>query len=817
MLAVTLPLVALAAGLVLWTAEGRRADALLGLEQTTRALQLAVERELGLTIAALEALATSPALDQALAAAPGGPGTAAFHAQASELVARRPAAVAAVWLLSAAGPQPLVNTLVPVGAVPPSLAGGRFPPRPIGVPPSPGIAAREAIRLGRVYVGDLVYGAVSGWIIPVALPVRRDGEIVAVLGAGVSPSSLGQVLREEVPLRSGIAVVADRGGLLVARTAEEARFLGQPAAPETIAFLRDPTLIAGTAKGSTLDGTDVYAAFRRLQTAPFVVGYGAPRAVVDLPLRRALAVAVAGALLALAAAISAALVFGRRLGREVAALAADALLIARGAAPPPRPPAQVQEVATARAALLRSAASLAESETRFNRAVAAARMGTWEWEVATDRLTGSPGRESLYARPPGSLTTIKALMQVVHPEDRPIVAEALRNALAGVEGGRYEAEFRTVWPNGTICWLRTQGRAEFAANGTPLRVSGAVVDVTERRLAEAALRESEGRFRLAQEAAGIGVWERDLRTGATTWSEQEYRLYGLDPAKPPPDFAALRDMILPEDRDRAPLFRRLGEINTNGEPGPVRTVFYRIRRGDDGAVRWMQVVGRALPGPDGRPARVIGVTLDVTASREAEERQALLMREVDHRAKNALAVALSVVQLAPRDLPPEGFAAAVTGRIAAMARAHSLLAAERWSGAELRTLASAEMAAHEDRVCLEGPPLRLTADAAQPVAMLLHEMATNAAKHGALSAPGGQVTLSWRLAGDALELRWLERGGPALAGRPERAGFGSRLLTALAQRQLGGTVAFDWSEGEGLDVTFRLPLRHLAAPVAGAA
>jgi two-component sensor histidine kinase len=214
---------------------------------------------------------------------------------------------------------------------------------------------------------------------------------------------------------------------------------------------------------------------------------------------------------------------------------------------------------------------------------------------------------------------------------------------------------------------------------------------------------------------------------------------------------------------------------------------------------------------------VIGVTIDVTASREAEERQSLLMREVDHRAKNALAVALSVVQLAPRDLPPEGFAAAVTGRIAAMARAHSLLAAERWSGADLRTLAAAEVAAHEDRVRLEGPPLRLSADAAQPVAMLLHELATNAMKHGALSAPEGRVTLSWRVAEDALELRWSERGGPPVAGRPERAGFGSRLLMALAQRQLGGTVAFDWSDGAGLDVTFRLPLRHLAAPMVGAA
>jgi two-component sensor histidine kinase len=193
------------------------------------------------------------------------------------------------------------------------------------------------------------------------------------------------------------------------------------------------------------------------------------------------------------------------------------------------------------------------------------------------------------------------------------------------------------------------------------------------------------------------------------------------------------------------------------------------------------------------------------------------MREVDHRAKNALAVALSVVQLAPRDLSPDAFAAAVTGRIAAMARAHSLLAAERWSGAELRTLAAAELALHEGRVRLSGPRLRLTADAAQPVAMLLHELATNAAKHGALSTPEGRVELSWRTACDELELRWRESGGPPLAGPPSRRGFGSRLLNSLAQRQLSGRIVFDWSDGAGLQVVVHLPARHVAMQPAVAA
>ena len=237
-----------------------------------------------------------------------------------------------------------------------------------------------------------------------------------------------------------------------------------------------------------------------------------------------------------------------------------------------------------------------------------------------------------------------------------------------------------------------------------------------------------------------------------------------------------------------------------------------IRDSRTGRPRWVQVVGRALPGPDGRPSRVVGVSLDVTESREAEERQLLLIREVDHRAKNALAVALSVVQLAPRDVPPEVFAGAIIGRIAAMARTHSLLADRRWEGAELRTLAEAEIAAHAGHVRLDGPAVKLVPDAAQPVAMLLHELATNAAKHGALSAPAGSVAVRWTrdIDGDLL-LHWRECGGPKLSGPPSRVGFGSRLLSSVVERQLRGHVSFDWSDPAGLTVDLRLPARHVAA------
>ncbi|RYI18350.1 MAG: response regulator, partial [Acetobacteraceae bacterium] len=204
------------------------------------------------------------------------------------------------------------------------------------------------------------------------------------------------------------------------------------------------------------------------------------------------------------------------------------------------------------------------------------------------------------------------------------------------------------------------------------------------------------------------------------------------------------------------------------------------------------------------------VARDVTDRRAAEERLVLLMREVDHRAKNALAVALSLVRLTPRDDAAQ-FATGVEGRIAAMARAHSLLAKGRWGGADLATLAEGELASYRERVTFDGPSARLAADAAQPVAMMLHELATNAAKYGALARPDGRLALSWNFGGlnDSLRLRWTETGGPDITGAPTRRGFGSRLLVSLVERQLGGRLNYDWDPA-GLHLSIDFQARSAA-------
>jgi two-component sensor histidine kinase len=196
------------------------------------------------------------------------------------------------------------------------------------------------------------------------------------------------------------------------------------------------------------------------------------------------------------------------------------------------------------------------------------------------------------------------------------------------------------------------------------------------------------------------------------------------------------------------------------------------------------------------------------------------MRELDHRAKNALAVVQSMLRLTPAD-EPRAFAAAVEARVAALARAHSLLAEEGWAGADLRAVAQRELAPYaaapgrSAAISLEGPAVPLVPAAVQPVAMVLHELATNAVKHGALSRPGGRVELRWgagRRSGEdgMLRLTWTEAGGPPLTGAPAHRGFGSRVVEATVRGQLGGTVERRWETG-GLVVEVAMPLARIEA------
>ncbi|MEQ8557901.1 MAG: HWE histidine kinase domain-containing protein [Henriciella sp.] len=228
-------------------------------------------------------------------------------------------------------------------------------------------------------------------------------------------------------------------------------------------------------------------------------------------------------------------------------------------------------------------------------------------------------------------------------------------------------------------------------------------------------------------------------------------------------------------------------------------------RSKDGDYRWF--LSRAVPIRDteGNIIRWFGTNTDITEQKRIEERQTLIMREIDHRAKNALAVAQSVVNLTRADSIKD-YKAAVEGRIGSLARTHSLLAASQWHGAELRTLLHDETSSFSDdaanRITLSGEPVTLSPETAQTLALIVHELTTNAAKYGALSHPEGRIGVSWVERPDGISISWRETGGSGLTP-PQSPGFGTQLLDRIIADHAGGTLERTW-HSDGLAVEIRL-------------
>lgn len=226
--------------------------------------------------------------------------------------------------------------------------------------------------------------------------------------------------------------------------------------------------------------------------------------------------------------------------------------------------------------------------------------------------------------------------------------------------------------------------------------------------------------------------------------------------------------------------------------------------------RFWSATNSPIVAPDGRVTHIVSAVRDVTGEvgeRRSEEARQLLMREVDHRARNALTIVQTFIRLTTAETV-NAFRAILEGRVDALARAQTSLAARRWEGGDLREVVTAELApiAAIDQFNLAGPPVLLIADHVQVMSMFVHELATNAGKYGGLSMASGVLDVTWTrsVSGD-LVLNWRESGGPAVSP-PTRTGFGSRLIRQLA-RQLNGVVAYDWAPG-GLQVTLSFHLRR---------
>jgi two-component sensor histidine kinase/PAS domain-containing protein len=336
----------------------------------------------------------------------------------------------------------------------------------------------------------------------------------------------------------------------------------------------------------------------------------------------------------------------------------------------------------------------------------------------------------------------------------------------------------------------------------------------ERMRLVARLRDSETRYRGAVITGRIAAWETDMVRRRRIWTEEGMALFGLDLpggiGQVGGDNDEFRRSLHPDDKHMMAQFHRTADAQ---DDYPCE---YRIVRPDGGTL-WVSGRGRVIArGPDGKAERVANIVVDVTERKNAEERVQLLMREMTHRSKNLLSVVQALAARTARSADTlEEFERSYTQRLRGLAASHDLLLQRSWQGAPLSDLAHKQLAPFAEiggtRLSLSGPDVVLTSEAAQAVGLALHELATNATKYGAWSAPGGSVTLGWDFddAGAARRLRlsWIERGGPRVQP-PERKGFGHLLLDSMAARSVNGEVFTDF-DATGLSWTLSMPMNNL--------
>jgi two-component sensor histidine kinase/PAS domain-containing protein len=318
--------------------------------------------------------------------------------------------------------------------------------------------------------------------------------------------------------------------------------------------------------------------------------------------------------------------------------------------------------------------------------------------------------------------------------------------------------------------------------------------------------DSEARLRLALNAGDLGSWEYTPSTGAFVTSQACRMNFGRSPNEKF-TYADLVSSIHPEDRARQAEAVAQAMTNRSDLHVEYRTIW------PNRSERWIRISGRTRIGSDGQLS-MVGVSQDITERKLADERQALLLHELNHRVKNTLATVQSVASLTRRSAEKGDLGAwdAFMGRLHGLAKTHDLLTSTSWSGALLEDVLKSELEPYQDpmrqRIRLRGPQINLQPSAVLAMGLAIHELATNATKYGSLSAADGKVHVMWAVTAGhnppVLLVEWIERGGP-LVKPPERQGFGTKLIQRGLAQQLGGEIKLDFAPA-GVRCVITFPL-----------
>jgi PAS domain S-box-containing protein len=330
----------------------------------------------------------------------------------------------------------------------------------------------------------------------------------------------------------------------------------------------------------------------------------------------------------------------------------------------------------------------------------------------------------------------------------------------------------------------------------------------DRRRTERTLHESTERLRLATEAGKVGLWDWDIPGDAILWTDSLYSIHGV--CKRTQSFAQWLDLVHPDSRGEV-----LGAIDRSLKDDVPYEIEVRTVR-PDGTETWVYTNAVVLRDARGAPLRMVGAAVDITKRKAAEDQRDLLVAELSHRVKNTLATVVSIArQSFGKGATLESARKSFEGRLRALAQTHTRLAEANWESVPLAALIEDEVAPYRDEtgntLVIDGPPVSFTPKQAVVLGMAFHELATNAAKYGALSGKVGTVQVAWRRDADGrLTLDWQESGGPPVVP-PKRSGFGRLLLERALAADLKGNVHLDFRP-TGLACRITLPLDGTGAP-----
>lgn len=377
---------------------------------------------------------------------------------------------------------------------------------------------------------------------------------------------------------------------------------------------------------------------------------------------------------------------------------------------------------------------------------------------------------------------------------------------------RYTVEKRYVRKNGAAIWVLVHSSVVRDDVGRFRYAVRVIQDISERKRAEERLREGERRYRELIEALPAAVYTTDANGRITFYNHAAAELWGCEPELGKSEWCGSWRLYWPDGapmrHDQCPMAAALSENR------PIRGGEAVAERPDGTRVPFIPYP-TPLRDASGALIGAVNMLVDISEHKQAEQRQKLLLDELNHRVKNTLATVQSLAsQTARRAQSPDAFREGLEGRLIALSEAHDQLSRRNWEHADLREIARASLRPYNEdaggAVTISGNSIELTPRSALTFAMIFHELATNAAKYGALSRPEGRLTLDWSAesgdAGPGLRVNWREYGGPVVSARSRR-GFGLVLVTRGVEAELGGTSSLDFAT-TGVTCEIRVPLAN---------